>query len=113
MQTPAHLEGLCEKVQLGFQVVVGQLPAGELHPHEKQAGVTVVVLGCLFNVAAALQQKTGHGVDQPQTVRAGQSQYVNMVHSGRIVAARNDRSGCRDQILGRAGASRRDENAAQ
>ena len=35
-----------------------------------QTGINVVVLGRFLNVAAALQQKTGHRVDQAQAVRA-------------------------------------------
>ncbi|MNT14024.1 hypothetical protein D3C72_1490120 [compost metagenome] len=63
------------------------LVAGELHPHEEQAGGVVVVLGGFFDVAAVLQQKARDGVHQPQTVGAGQGKDVGGCHSAAIVAA--------------------------
>ena len=57
-----------------------QLAAYKLHTHEKQACVVVAVLGSFFNIAAVLQQKTGHGVNDAHAVRAGQSQDVNVIH---------------------------------
>jgi hypothetical protein len=55
-------KGSANCLQLGAQVVLRQLAAGELHPHEEQAGAVVVVLGGFFDVAAALQQKARDGV---------------------------------------------------
>ncbi len=57
VQAPVHLERLGEGFELLLEVFEGRALAGELHPHEKQARVVVVVLGGLFDVAAALQQE--------------------------------------------------------
>jgi 1,4-dihydroxy-2-naphthoyl-CoA synthase len=54
VQVPGHLEGDCKTGQLAAQIGLAHLVAGKLHAHEKQAGIVVVVLGGLFNVAAAL-----------------------------------------------------------
>ncbi len=54
VQVPGHLEGDGKTGQLAAQIGLAHLVAGKLHAHEKQAGVVVVVLGGLFNVAAAL-----------------------------------------------------------
>src|SRR5665647_1648995 len=63
-----------------------QLLADELHAHEEQACVRVVVLRGLLNVAAALEQKTGYGVNNAAAVRAGKSQDISVIHKGGIVA---------------------------
>ena len=57
-----------------------QLVAYKLHAHKKQAGVVVAVLRGFLNIAAVLQEKTGHGVNDAHAVRAGQSQDVNVIH---------------------------------
>jgi hypothetical protein len=57
VQLALHAKGLGEQLQVQAQVVLRELAAGELHPHEKQTGAVVVVLGGFFDVAAALQQK--------------------------------------------------------
>jgi hypothetical protein len=74
VQLPGHLEGLGKQAQLQLQVVKGVLVAGKLHPHKKQAGIVVVVLGGFFNVAAMLQQKARHGMHDAGAVRAGEGE---------------------------------------
>ena len=80
VQLPHHLEGLGEGLQLELEILQRQLVARELHPHEEQAGVVVVVLGRLFDVAAALQQEAGNGMHDARPVRAGKGQDISVVH---------------------------------
>jgi hypothetical protein len=73
VQAPLHRERLGEVPQLQPQVFVGDLVAGELHAHEKQAGAVVVVLGGFLDVAAALQQEPETACTMP--VRSGQDRF--------------------------------------
>ena len=82
VQLPGHLERLGEELELGFQVLERQLVAGELHPHEKEARVVVVVLRGLLDVAPAFQQEARDGVHDARSVRAGKSQDISSVHTG-------------------------------
>jgi len=79
VQLPAHLKALRKSPQLLAQRA-GVQRAGELHPHEEQAGVVVVVLGRLFDVAAALEQKAGDGVHDAGAVGAGEGQDIGRAH---------------------------------
>jgi hypothetical protein len=82
VQAQLHPERLGKQPQLHFQVLVGDLVAGELHPHEKQTGVRVVVLRGFFDIAAALQQEAGDGMNDARAVRAGKGENVSMTHGG-------------------------------
>ena len=55
VQAPLHGEGLGEQLEVQAQVVWRELAAGELHPHEKEAGAVVVELRGFFDVAAAFK----------------------------------------------------------
>src|SRR3990167_4696273 len=88
VQLALHAKGLGEQLQVQTQVVLRELAAGELHPHEKQTGAVVVVLGGFFDVAAAFQQETRDGVHDAGAVLAGQGEDVGVVHGKRIVAGR-------------------------
>ena len=87
VQGPLHGKGLGKQLQAQAQVVLGELAAGELHPHEKQAGGRVVVLGCFFDVAAVFQQETRDGVHDARAVLAGKGEDVGVLHGALIVAA--------------------------
>ena len=80
VQPPLHFERLRKHVQLRFQVFGRELRAGELHAHEEQTRVMVVVLGRLFDVAAAFEQEARDGMHESETVRAGQGQDVDRFH---------------------------------
>jgi hypothetical protein len=87
VQLPLHLEALGEHLQLQAQVVLRELPAGEAHAHEEQARVVVVVLGGFLDVAAALEQETRNGMDDPGSVRAREGQDVGFGHRGTLSQA--------------------------
>jgi hypothetical protein len=55
VQIPSHLEGDGKADPLAAQFSLAHCGASKLHAHEKQAGVRVVVLGGLFDVAATRQ----------------------------------------------------------
>ncbi len=80
VQFPVHLEGLRKNCELAGQRFMSQLVADELHTHEKQARVRVVVLRRFFNVAAMLEQKAGYGMNNAPAVRAGQGQDISVIH---------------------------------
>ncbi len=54
VQSPLHVEGVCQALQLGAQIVLADGAARKLHAHEKQTGVVVVVLRGFFDVALTL-----------------------------------------------------------
>ena len=88
VQMPQHFKRLGKRVELGLQILMRRLRAGKLHPHEKQAGVAVVVLGRFFDVAAAFEQKARNREHQTQAVRTGKGQNISRVHKASIVAGR-------------------------
>ena len=55
MQAALHLQRLGKMGELGLQILLGELHASELHAHEEQTRIWVVVLRRFFDVAAALQ----------------------------------------------------------
>jgi hypothetical protein len=57
VQGPAHGKGLGKQLQAQAQVVLGELAAGELHPHEEQAGVRGRCTGPLLRCCRRFQQK--------------------------------------------------------
>jgi hypothetical protein len=82
MQLPVHAEGPGEGLQFAGELLVGELVAGKLHAHEKQARVVVVVLRGFFDVAAVVEQETGDGMNNAHTVRAGQGEDISVIHRG-------------------------------
>ena len=67
----AHAERLAERGHFGAELCVGMGVAIEAHPHEEQAGAVVVVLRCLFDVAAAFEQEARDGMHDARAVRTG------------------------------------------
>ena len=69
MQARSHRKLLRKSLQLLLQArrLHG---AAKAYTHKKQPGVMVVVLGCFFNVAAALEQKTRDGMDDADAIEA-------------------------------------------
>ena len=88
VQAPAHLQRVGKRRPLLAQGLGAELFAGKTQPHKEQTGVVVVVLGGLFDVAAAVGQKTGNTVYQTQLIRAGKRQDVSVIHGKRKMACR-------------------------
>ena len=81
VQLPHHPERFGEDLQLGVEVVAGELAAGKLHTHEEQPGAVVVVLRGFLDVAAAFEQKAGNCVHDARPVGAGEGEDVSRVHT--------------------------------